>query len=172
MHLIIGIVLFMVFSASMANPVVSTTLCENFETVRFSCKIKGSQKIVSVCSSAKLTSKDGYIQYRFGKSRGIELEFPASKLQTQQYFTWLWQHPYHGFIKELSFTSGPYVYTVFSYEMGSQNDDDSDEGTETYGVRIRKKGASAMEYKEFSCIAPPSGIFDDFFDILPSKDHE
>src|SRR5450830_1736602 len=115
MRLATSIILLTACSALMAGPVAPTTLCENSETVRFSCKIKGSQNIVSVCSSTDLTSEDGYIQYRFGKPRSIELEFPASKLHTQQHFTWLWQHPYHGFIKELSFNSGSYVYTVFSF---------------------------------------------------------
>lgn len=64
------------------------TLCSDFERVVFSAFVEGSNKLVSICSSSRLDDRRGYLQYRFGRPGKIELQFPASKQNTQKAFTY------------------------------------------------------------------------------------
>ncbi len=76
----------MLFLACLLSPLAahSQTHCAKKELDYFSCKIRGSEKVVSVCGS---TFRDGanadanivdsaWIQYRFGKPGHLELIYP------------------------------------------------------------------------------------------------
>lgn len=54
--------------------------CLPDETTYFSCSIRGSNKIASVCGS------NDRLQYRFGRSGQIELEFPKEGLESLSQF--------------------------------------------------------------------------------------
>jgi hypothetical protein len=55
------------------NPAFGAGHCRPDETTYFSCVVKGSARVVSVCGG-----KD-WLQYRFGKPGAIELEFPQER---------------------------------------------------------------------------------------------
>jgi hypothetical protein len=62
------------------------SLCDASERVLFSALVKGSNKLVSICSSRKIDKQEGYLQYRFGRPGQVELEFPSSRQDTQKSF--------------------------------------------------------------------------------------
>src|SRR5258708_2469424 len=64
----------------------SNSLCARGEQTIFSCAVKRSAKIVSLCASRQLTRERGYLQYRFGLPGKVELEFPKDHQATQQQF--------------------------------------------------------------------------------------
>jgi hypothetical protein len=76
----------LLFLACLASPFVAQaqTHCTKKEVEYFSCKIRGSEKVVSVCGSvfrdrADATASivdEAWIQYRFGKPGHVELTHP------------------------------------------------------------------------------------------------
>ena len=101
-----------------AAPVArAATLCADAEQAIFSCGLKGSPKTVSLCGSRGLTAKNGYLQYRFGRTGQIELEFPRERAASQQAFAYA--HYFRAQVDrtEVSFENGGHRYAVFhSYE--------------------------------------------------------
>src|ERR1041385_3044873 len=69
-----------------ARSLVPTSLCAKDEKVIFSCPLMRSAKMVSLCSSPKLTKDAGYLQYRFGLPGKIELEFPDHRADSLKVF--------------------------------------------------------------------------------------
>jgi len=132
------------------------TLCERNELVQFSCRIKNSAKTVSVCSSKILNENFGYLQYRFGTPKKIELTFPSERKNTLSKFTWESHRPYQGRYDALIFVNGEYIYTIYMAD-GSDTDPSS-------GVTISKDG-TAKTTREFSCARPSTA------DQLPTGDH-
>jgi hypothetical protein len=74
--------------------------------------LKNSKKTASVCASTNLTSTEGYLQYRFGTKEKLELVYPSTKKSTQELFYWREFRFYQGSIRELTFKSGEYYYTL------------------------------------------------------------
>ena len=101
------------------------SLCHATEVVRFNCTIRGTSKLVSVCSSPVLTRTSGYLQYRFGTHRRIELEFPSTTRTTQEAFTFE-AHSELGDYEALNFKMGSYGYTVRRWVRTSALADDRD----------------------------------------------
>jgi hypothetical protein len=111
-----------------ANTFQATSLCTKGEKVVFSCALKSSTKIVSLCSSEKLTKTDGHLQYRFGLPGKIELEYPKDRARPEQAF-----HYNHYFrarvdLTEISFSIDGYSYTVFDSYNGEEKPPISEEG--------------------------------------------
>ena len=104
------------------------SLCNAGELVVFSCPVKGSNKIVSLCSSAKLTKTEGYLQYRFGLPGKVELEYPHEHADSQKSFRY--SHYFRAQVDEteISFASGGYTYTVFDSYNGEEKPPISDQG--------------------------------------------
>jgi hypothetical protein len=99
------------------NGVTAATLCGTTERIIFSCQIKASPKIASVCASADLSEEAGYLQYRFGAPSRIEFVFPKRKRGSQDAF--IWDHKYsalYGARDWLEFTSSNYRYSVHIIE--------------------------------------------------------
>ncbi len=88
--------------------------CSADEQTIFTCSVRGSSKVISVCASRKLTKDKGYIQYRFGAPGKIELEYPPSREGTQEKFTY--SHYFRAQVDrtEVGFKNGRYEYSVFS----------------------------------------------------------
>ena len=56
--------------------------CQAGETDYFSCQIRGSQWILSICGSSGVTESsrsEAWLQYRFGRLNRIELAYPQSR---------------------------------------------------------------------------------------------
>src|ERR1700761_2605285 len=62
-----------------------STLCHKHEEIYFSCHAEN--KIVSVCASGNISPKNGYVQYRFGSSGNIELEYPKLPYPPKRFFS-------------------------------------------------------------------------------------
>ncbi|UBM11616.1 hypothetical protein [Cupriavidus metallidurans] len=61
------------------------TLCRPYEEVYFSCQI--DEKILSVCACGNVSPDNGYVQYRFGKSDKVELEYPEKSYPPRSRFS-------------------------------------------------------------------------------------
>ena len=115
--------------------------CSASEKAIFNCRIKDSSKIVSLCGSSDLSSKKGYLQYRFGRPGNVELQFPKNKQGSQDRFRWAHYFRFQVDRTEVSFNNGGYKYTLFHYYEG-----DLEPPTTTGGIRVGET--------ELSCIDP------------------
>ena len=111
-----------------AAPVPPQSLCNVNEQTVFSCATKPSGKIVSLCSSPELTKDTGYLQYRFGLPKKIELEFPQKRQQTQQAFKYSHYFRAQVDLTEISFTSNGYQYAIFDDYNGEERPARSEQG--------------------------------------------
>jgi len=107
-------------SVSSSAQLKAGSLCENTEKVIFSCTIKTSMKIVSLCSSQELTKERGYLQYRFGLPGKIELEFPKQREQTQSAFKYSHYFRAQFDQTEISFAQNNYEYAIFDDYNGEE----------------------------------------------------
>lgn len=106
---------------------VPGSLCNTNEKVVFSCPLKRSTKIVSLCSS-QLSKTGGYLQYRFGVPGKVELEFPAKRTESQRVFKY--SHYFRALVDstEISFSQNGYTYTVFDEYNGEEKPVISEQG--------------------------------------------
>jgi len=88
------------------------TLCSQDEKVVFSCEIKKNKKIASLCSSKDAGKDKGYVQYRFGTSNKVEMQFPESKESGNKNFKTK-EEPE---MITISFSKGNFVYELVSGE--------------------------------------------------------
>jgi len=102
--------------ASQARAEVASTisLCSKAERTVFSCQIKGTGKVVSVCSSTSLRTPERYLQYRFGRAGAIELSYPPQPAKSVAAFTA--SHYFRARVdrRQLSFSSQGVRYTIFA----------------------------------------------------------
>lgn len=63
------------FGALSLSAAAAPTLCQPAEITVFSCG--AGKKVISVCASKDATSDRGYLQYRFGTPKHVELAVPA-----------------------------------------------------------------------------------------------
>lgn len=143
-----------------ASPPV-TTLCAKGEKVVFSCSIKTSGKIVSLCSSQKLTKTAGYIQYRFGTTGKVELEYPNQRVETQKAFEYSHYFRYQVDRTGISFSTNGYTYKLFHDYNGEEKRSITDQGlTVTPPVSTGKKEVT------FQCRGQAKVDFGDLDDVF------
>lgn len=92
---------------------IAETLCSSGEDSYFSCKIKGKEKIVSICGSKDLSKERGYLQYRFGVPGKIEFEYHDK--DTRPGFRLTRSKDDHAEYNALDFTIGNYWYQLTSF---------------------------------------------------------
>lgn len=107
--------------------------CITLEQVIYSCKIKNSQKVVSLCASKDLSAKSGYLQYRFGHLGKVELEFPDERKNSQTQFRYAHYFRFQIDRTEVSFKNAGYEYALYSYYDGEEKPPKSEAG-----VRVNK----------------------------------
>jgi hypothetical protein len=152
-----SLIIFFCLASGIAS---AATLCHPDESVVYSCKIKGSSKIASVCSSLNFDRDKGYLQYRFGAPGRIELIYPKSKIGSQKLFFWRELRPYHSSVRELTFKSGPYFYTLSAYDV-SEELNDIKGGAQLGDLVVEKTGGSG-DVRSLKCAAFPEGKFNLF----------
>jgi len=93
-----------------ANP----TLCTPEEVAYFSCAIKGSGKIASLCGSKQIGVDGSYLQYRFGKLLNPEMQFPAENKNSIREFSYA--HYFRALVDRngIGFSNNGYRYVLFS----------------------------------------------------------
>jgi hypothetical protein len=138
------------------------SLCESSEKIVFSCTVRRTAKIVSLCSSAELTKDRGYIQYRFGLPGKIELEFPKQREQTQSAFKY--SHYFRAQVDqtEISFMSNEYLYTIFDDYNGEQKPAQHDQG-----IRIGPPIGSEVT---LTCNGKAKAQYGDLAEVLPEPE--
>ncbi len=140
------------------------SLCAKTENVIFNCRIEKSTKLLSVCGSKDLDQTKGYLQYRFGRTGAIELEFPADRQNTQKQFGYSrYTRPLVTYLT-LSFETNGYEYSL-------HQDDNSEEKPPVNESRIEisKVGASG-ESKELKCSGRTFGSLISIEDFVPKSD--
>lgn len=88
------------------------TLCNSDEKIAFPCWVSGS-KMVSLCASPDLSKTTGYLQYRFGNSASIELDYPQRQVSPASAFKYLQYYFPKGGTTAMSFTLSAYRYSLF-----------------------------------------------------------
>ena len=122
------------------------TLCNPKEVVYFSCKIKNSEKIVSLCGSKyseyfdaadKLRINNNvWFQYRFGAPGKVELAYPEQKKESLKKFKAAYTKNLPGTTSSIFFVNNGIVYSVDVWEILIENDDNSVIDNSFYGVVV------------------------------------
>jgi hypothetical protein len=139
----------------------ANSLCAKDERVIFSCAVKRTSKIVSLCASKDLTSDRGYLQYRFGLPGKVELEFPKDRNGTQQKFQYM--HYFRAQVDEteISFQINGYEYQIFDTYNGEERPRIS-----TQGVSVTAPGKP--KEVSFACSTKPKVDYSDLQAVLPN----
>lgn len=126
------LVLFLVLLPTIAYGAGS--LCDNDEQVLFSCSVGKAGKLVSLCGSRKLEKGVGYLQYRYGTPKNIELTFPSAKSGSLEKFRYVHYFRFQVDRTFVSFSNGGFEYSVFSNYDGEEEPPVQEEG-----VMVSKK---------------------------------
>ncbi len=137
------------------------TLCQQTEQVVFSCPLRGKAKIVSLCGTKDLSATEGYLSYRFGTAKRIELAFPPDRRDTQKRFRYAHYLRYRVDRTNVSFTNEGHTYIVFdSY------DGESTPVVQERGVQVSRTEASDAEVT-LLCHAPVRGSLSRLSTVIP-----
>lgn len=144
---------------AMAAGLQPGTLCQTGERVIFSCPVKNGNRLLSLCGSKVLTEKSGYLQYRFGQSGKIELEFPAERQGSQHMFRYA--HYFRPQVDRfsVSFTIKDHTYTVFKNYEG-----DIEPKVHEAGIHIALPGDKSQE---ILCVGLGKGNLHELKSIVP-----
>lgn len=139
--------------------VADETLCKPKETIYFSCKVEPTGRLISLCGNSFRDPERFWLQYRFGRTDQIELEYPKTGiLFSHSGFDVGYIRRANGFDIEVNFTSGGWSYTVFHWVPGEA------ENTPKSGVLVGRTRAGSGT--TFSCAKNPNfgrrGEFRDF----------
>jgi hypothetical protein len=132
------------------------SLCAKDEHIIFSCAVRRSAKIVSLCASPQLTKEHGYLQYRFGLPERIEMEFPRDRQASQQLFHYSHYFRFQVDLTEIKFGIDGYEYSVFDDYNGEEKSVIS-----TQGVSVTAPGKP----KEISFVCRAKAKAD--YSVLP-----
>ena len=87
--------------------------CVSKEETLFSCQIKGSEKILSLCSVYEGKPEEVYLQYRYGLKGKVEFEYPQARKNSLGKFKDQTERNGHNWEKSISFENFSYKYQVF-----------------------------------------------------------
>jgi hypothetical protein len=139
------------------------TLCEKNETVIFSCGMRKSTKILSLCASKELDQQKGYVQYRFGQPGKVELEYPASRQSTQSAFTYArYTRPLVTYLA-LRFEANGYKYAIHQDDV----EDIKPAVRESY---VSVSAAPGKDSVEMKCSEPVIGSLMKLEDVVPNDE--
>lgn len=145
--------------SSVSGPV---SHCADSEQVVFSCALKQSQKLLSLCSSKELTKTSGYMQYRFGLPGKVELEFPQHREDSLKSFQYSHYFRAQVDLTEISFVSGDFQYTVFDDYNGEEKPSVSRQG-------VRVIPTSGGKEVTLLCATKARANFASLSDVLVNK---
>jgi hypothetical protein len=155
-----AIIIFCAATSAVQTP----SLCDASEAIIFSCRIKGSNKILSLCSSKQLSKDAGYLQYRFGRPDAVELTFPEEKRNSQTQF--LYNHYFRFQVDrtEVSFKNGGYRYSIYDYYDAETKPEKMNRG-----VSIEYEGSEekSVGSRDFECTGPVISGLRKLKDVIP-----
>lgn len=145
MKQLIAVLIIIITTSNLCNAEILPHLCGNNEQVIFSCSMKSSKKILSVCSSKSLNDENSYLQYRFGKSGKVEFQFPDDRSNSIKQFKQT--HYFRAKVdrRELIFQNKDVQYSVFSSFEGEESPPIKEAGV------IVQKGSSERSWKTLQC---------------------
>ncbi len=133
-------------SVDAGQPIPSHCLAQ--ERVIFSCKLRLTDEVLSLCSDGSVGDKITYLQYRFGKPGKADLHFPAYLADSLQSFKLM--HYFRADVdrRELRFTHDDTNYVVFAYVEGEERP-----AQESAGVAVKVR---STRERKFWCEDPYS----------------
>lgn len=143
-----------VFASAICSVANADSLCNTPEETFFSCKISGTDKLVSLCGNALSEEAGFWLQYRFGSHKHLELAYPPSHGKNHELFSankiFVGYHRRsNGFDTEVKFRIGSHRYTVFEWMPGEG------EQVAKYGVFVSTTESGPG--KELACSSIPEG---------------
>lgn len=135
------------------------TLCRDNERTVFSCPLDSSAKLVSLCGSRDLAKGSGSLQYRFGRSGEVELEFPKDRHDSREAFRHSHYARYQVDRFAVSFSSKDHRYTVFD-----DRDGETAPPTHKAGVAVTPPG---QKPRELLCRGTATGNLRELESIVP-----
>ena len=145
-----------------ANDLQANSLCAKGEHILFSCAVKTSGKLVSLCAAPDLTKDRGYLQYRFGLPGKIELEFPSERQGSQQKFRYSHYFRYQVDLTEVTFEIDGYQYSIFDNYNGEEKP-----AISSQGVSVTAPGKS--KDISFVCRGKPKADYSTLPDVLAGE---
>ena len=129
------------------DAMAADSLCQAREKTYFSCKIKSSEKYLSICGS-----KD-YLQYRYGKQGKVELTFPHGRDGSLEKFKVGHDDRKSVGTTEdtLNFSSGIFAYRVYTLDYPKSQDADLGMANDA-GVEVSSNGMLKADMK---CASKP-----------------
>ena len=119
-------------AASQPTALGPNSLCTKDEQIIFSCTLKRTAKrparIASLCGSRDLAKDRGYLQYRFGLPRKVELEFPKDRSHTQEQFRYSHYFRFQVDLTEITFKTDDYEYEIFDTYNGEEKPPITEQG--------------------------------------------
>lgn len=152
---------FLSWHTSVSAGEAQVTLCRQGEEVFFSCPVKDGTRVVSLCGSPRLTAREGYLQYRFGRPRKLELEHPKRRQEAPQTFRYAQYSRYQVDRVAVSFRRGGFTYTLFDSYEG-----DASPPARHQGVQVTPSGAGRKEVT-LECRGAAAGNLYSLSSILP-----
>ena len=142
----------------------TNTLCTRDEQIIFSCTLKRSAKIVSLCGSNDLTKDTGYLQYRFGLPAKIELEFPRTRTHTQEQFRYMHYFRFQVDLTEITFKTDDYEYELFDRYNGEEKPRIAEQG-----ITVTPLPPARPVDVTFTCAGKPKADYSKLPDILTNE---
>jgi hypothetical protein len=145
-----------------ASTIQTPSHCSASEEVVFSCRIKGSAKILSLCGSKQLSKDMGYLQYRFGPPNAVELAFPKEKKNSLSQFLYL--HYFRSQVDRtsVSFKNGGYMYSIYDNYEGDVKPVET-----RRGVTIDKEETSPADSRDLTCTGPVISHLEKLREVIP-----
>ncbi|MBK6973025.1 MAG: hypothetical protein IPH26_08770 [Sterolibacteriaceae bacterium] len=135
------------------------SLCLRDERTVFSCPLENDSRVVSLCGSRDLGEGAGYLQYRFGRSGNVELEFPRQRPDSWKAFRYSRYSRFQVDRFSVSFSIRDHTYTLFDNYEGEM-----EPATHEAGITITRSGKTVGEWL---CRCPGSGNLRALQSIVP-----
>jgi hypothetical protein len=111
-----------------------------------------------VCASPDLQRDEGYLQYRFGLPRRIELEYPEDHQATQERFEYTHYFRYQVDLTEINFSIEGNRYQIFDAYNGEEKP-----RVIQYGVTVTPSTRESISYH---CRAKPRADYSKLDEVL------
>jgi hypothetical protein len=107
------VIVSLVFHAALAHAADARGLCDKDERTLFTCPI--GKNVASVCASTTLSTEEGYVQYRFGRTGQLQLVFPLEKAHPRSHFRLSHEAAAKWANTQVGFAIDGYTYVVHEY---------------------------------------------------------
>lgn len=118
-------------------------LCTASEQVVFACQLKNG-KMATLCASKVINASTGYVQYRYGTAKKLELEYPAQRALPKGHFFISSTMYSGGGASRVRFKNGEAEYFLFdsmvrtNFKAGEPNNPEIESG-----IEVRQQGKPA-----------------------------